>query len=301
MVDRIRWGILATGHIAGKFAQDLRLLPDADLAAVGSRSIATAEAFASTHGAARAHGSWQSLAEDPDVDVIYVATPHVAHYEASMVCLRAGKSTLTEKPFTLDLPSAEALVETARGNGVFLMEAMWMRCFPAIRKIAGLVADGAIGDVVGVHADFGLAGPFTETHRLRSLALGGGALYDLGIYPLTFAHLFLGAPSSIAAWARLSAGGVDENTGILLGYDSAAVAALTCSILGDSARRATITGTAGRIELPRDFYRPTEFALWHGERSELVETPFEGWGYHFEAAEVQRCLRWSRCRRPWPC
>src|SRR6185369_8803339 len=144
----------------------------------------------------------------------------------------------------------ETLVETARANGVFLMEAMWTRCIPATHRIAGMIADGAIGEVTAVHADFGIAGPLDEGHRLRAKALGGGALLDLGVYPITFAHLFLGVPASIEAWARLSPAGIDENTGVLRGYESGAVAALTCSIVGDTARRAVITGTDGRIEVP---------------------------------------------------
>jgi predicted dehydrogenase len=225
------------------------------------------------------------------VDVVYVATPHIAHFAATMTCIEAGKAVLTEKPYTLDLESAETLVEAARSSGVFAMEAMWMRCFPAIHAVAGLIGDGAIGDITAVHADFGLAGPFEPTHRLRARALGGGALLDLGIYPLTFAQLFLGTPDTIAAWARLTDEGVDENTGVLLGYASGALAQISCSIVGDTARRAVITGTTGRIELPRNFYRPTGYTVWHDESAETTEMPFAGWGYHFEAAEVQRCLR----------
>lgn len=291
---RTRWGILSTGNIAEKFVEDLRLLPDAEVAAVGSRSTEAARRFADRFAIPRAHGTWQELAEDPEVDAIYVATPHVAHYEATMVCLRAGKATLTEKPFTLDVPTTEALIATARAGRVFLMEAMWMRCFPAIRRLRELVAGGAIGRVTAVHADFGLRGPADPTHRLRARALGGGALLDLGIYPITFAHLFLGPPSTVTAWARLTDEGVDENTGIVLGHDSGAVAALSCGIVGDTARRATITGTEGRIELPRTFYHPSEYTLWRGEEAETVPTPFDGWGYHYEAAEVQRCLREGR-------
>ncbi|WP_432834538.1 Gfo/Idh/MocA family protein [Dactylosporangium sp. CA-092794] len=291
MSDRIRWGILSTGNIAAAFAEDLRLLPDAELAAVGSRSTEAAETFAAKHGAARAHGSWRALVEDPDVDAIYVATPHTAHYEAAMLALRAGKATLCEKPFTLAVGEAEELVETARSGGVFLMEAMWMRCIPAVRRMIELAGDGAIGEVVSVHADFGMQGPFPETSRLRDRRLGGGALYDVGIYPVTFADLFLGRPSSVQAWARMSAGGVDENTGMLFGYDSGAVAALTCSLLGDSARRATVTGTLGRMEVARDFFHPAGFTLWRGESAEHIDLPFEGRGYQFEAAEVHRCLR----------
>lgn len=289
-MDVIRWGILSTGHIAGKFVEDLRLLPDAEVAAVGSRTFEAAQAFASRHGIPRAHGSWRALAVDPGVDAIYVATPHSAHYAATLTCLRAGKATLTEKPLTLHVPEAEELVATARDGGVFLMEAMWMRCFPGIARIRELIAGGAIGDVVAVHADFGLAGPFPPEHRLRDRRLGGGALFDLGVYPIAFAHLFLGEPAEIRAWARLDPQGADENTGMILGYASGALAALSCSLLGDSARRATVTGTEGRIELPRNFYRPTEFVVYQ-DCAERVGTPFPGQGYHFEAAEVHRCLR----------
>ncbi|MET7421381.1 Gfo/Idh/MocA family oxidoreductase [Dactylosporangium sp. NPDC005555] len=291
MADRIRWGILSTGSIASTFVDDLRLLPDAVVTAVGSRTSAAAERFAAAHDIPRAHGSWQALVDDPEVDAIYVATPHTAHFDATMLSLAAGKATLTEKPFTLDVASSETLVQTARERGVFLMEAMWMRCIPAVRRMVDLVAGGAIGEPTAVHADFGMAGPWDGTHRLMSRALGGGALYDVGIYPVTFAHLFLGMPSSVQAWARMTPGGVDANTGILLGYDSGALAALTCGLVGDSARRATITGTTGRIEVPRDFFHPQAFTLWRGDSPSEVELPFEGAGYHFEAAEVHRCLR----------
>jgi predicted dehydrogenase len=294
MAERIRWGILSTGEIADRFTSDLRFVPDAEATAVGSRSVEAASAFAQRHGIARAHGSWRDLAEDPEVDVVYVATPHHAHHDAALMCLRAGKAVLCEKPFTLDRASSEELVGTARSADVFLMEAMWMRCFPAIHRIAGLIADGAIGQVTTVQADFGLSGHFAPTHRLRARSLGGGALLDLGVYPVTFAHLCLGTPASVSAWAHFGPEGTDENTGIVLGYESGAVAALTCSIIGDTARRAVITGTEGRIEVPRDFFVPSGFELWRGDTIERFDDPFEGLGYHFEAAEVQKCLRAGR-------
>jgi predicted dehydrogenase len=288
----IRWGILATGAIARAFVSDLALLPDAEVTAVGSRSQEAAERFAAAHGIPRAHGRWEALAADPDVDVIYVATPHSAHHAAALTCLRAGKAVLCEKPLTLNLAQAEELAETARSNGVFLMEAMWMRFFPAMHTICGLIADGTIGDVTAVQADFGLSGSFDVTHRLRAPELGGGALLDLGVYPVTFAHIMLGAPDRIESWAQLTPEGVDENTGMILGYPSGALAALTCSLVGDTPRTAAITGTRGRIELPRDFYRPAGFTLVRGDADpEYVPAPFEGLGYHLEAAEVQRCLR----------
>jgi predicted dehydrogenase len=294
MGERIRWGILSTGGIADSFASDLRFVPDAEAAAVGSRTLASASAFAQRHGIARAHGSWQELADDPEVDVIYVATPHQAHHEAALTCLRAGKAVLCEKPFTLDLASSEELVETARTAGLFLMEAMWTRCFPAVHRIAALIADGAIGRVTAIHADFGISGRFEPTHRLRAPELGGGALLDLGVYPITFAHMYLGAPSSVSAWAHFGPEGTDENTAVVLGYESGAVAALTCSIIGDSPRRAIITGTQGRIEVPRDFFRPSGFELWRRDTVERFDDPFEGLGYHFEATEVQNCLTAGR-------
>jgi predicted dehydrogenase len=221
-----------------------------------------------------------------------VATPHSAHHAASLACLRAGKAVLCEKPFTLNLAQTEELVETARSNEVFLMEAMWMRCFPAIHTICGLVADGAIGDVTAVQADFGVSGTFDVTHRLRAPELGGGALLDLGVYPVTFAHIMLGSPDRVEAWAQLTPEGVDANTGMTFGYASGALASLTCSLVGDTPRTATVTGTRGRIELPRDFYRPAGFTIVRGDAEpEYVPAPFDGLGYHFEAAEVQRCLR----------
>lgn len=286
-----RWGILSTGQIARHFTEDLLRMPDAEVLAVGSRSQEAADRFAAEYGIPRAYGTWRGLAADADVDVVYVATPHSGHHEATMTCLRAGRGVLSEKPFALDRAQAEEMAAAARDAGVFLMEAMWMRFFPAVHTIAGLVADGAIGEVTAVHADFGLTGEYAPTHRLRSRALGGGALLDLGVYPVTFAHLFLGAPQVVQARARLSADGVDENTGMLFGYASGAIAALTCSLVGDSPRRAVVTGTKGRIEVPRDFFRPTRFTLTRDERDdEVFETPVDGWGYHYEAAEVHHCL-----------
>jgi predicted dehydrogenase len=177
---------------------------------------------------------------------------------------------------------------------------MWMRCFPAIQRIQGLIADGAIGTVTAVHADFGLSAGLDPTHRLRAPELGGGALLDLGVYPVSFAHIMLGAPADIQAWARLTPEGVDQNTGMTFGYPSGAVAALTCSIVGDTPRTAAVTGTGGRIELPRNFYRPQHFTLLRGagDSAERVQTPFTGLGYHFEAAEVHRCLRGGLTESP---
>ncbi|MEH0935980.1 Gfo/Idh/MocA family protein [Micromonospora psammae] len=286
-----RWGILATGHIAGRFAEDLRLVPGAELAAVGSRTPEAAERFAARHGAGRAYGSWAELAADDGLDVIYVATPHAAHHEATRVCLDAGRAVLVEKPFTLDLASTTELVEAARARGIFLMEAMWMRTNPLILRVVELVADGAIGELTSVRADFGAAGPFPPEHRMRARTLGGGALLDLGVYPVSLAHLLLGVPEHVHAWARLGPEGVDENTGIVLGYDSGAVATLSCGMVGATAITASITGTTGRIDLPEPFYRPGAAVLHRaGAEPETLTAELVGGGYQHEAAEVQRCL-----------
>jgi predicted dehydrogenase len=292
MTDKaVRWGILGTGGIAATFASDLPLVPGAELAAVGSRTPQAAAAFAGRHGFARSHGSWAELAADPEVDVVYVATPHAAHLDAAMACLAGGKAVLCEKPMTLDLASAALLVQEARTRELFLMEAMWMRLNPAIRGMAELIRDGAIGEVTNIQADFGLQGPFEATHRLRDPALGGGALLDLGVYPLNLAHLILGPPAAVHSWARLTPEGVDDNTGMLLGWESGAVAALTCSLVGETRNAASITGTLGRIDLPQGFFVPRGFVLHRaGAEPEEITYPFPGHGYQYEAEEVQRCL-----------
>ncbi|MDR7280418.1 Gfo/Idh/MocA family protein [Catenuloplanes atrovinosus] len=293
MNDRpVRWGILATGGIAASFVEDLKLLPDAEVVAVGSRSPESARAFAGTHDIPRAHGTWQELAADPDVDVIYVATPHSAHFEATMLCLDAGKAVLCEKPFTLDRARAERMISRARERNVLLMEAMWTRLNPVVLRAVQLVRDGAIGEVTTVSSDFGVAGPFPPEHRMRARRLGGGALLDLGVYPITIAHLFLGMPDHVRAWAKLGPEGTDENTGIIFGYDRGAVATLTCGMLGATPNSAVISGSAGRITLHDPAFVPRAMTLHRaGAESEVITEDFPGKGYHYEAAEIHRCLR----------
>jgi predicted dehydrogenase len=294
--DPVRWGILATGGIAQAFAEDLAQLADAQMLAVGSRSAASAEAFAHAHGIPRAYGSWQELADDPDLDVIYIATPHNAHHAAASICLQAGKAVLCEKPFTLDSAEAEDLFAQARAADVFVMEAMWMRINPVIQAIHELVAAGAIGEVTHVGADFGLQGPIAPGHRLRARELGGGATLDLGVYTVAFAQLFLGVPDTIHAVASLTPEGTDQNTAILLGYESGALATLQCGFVGATAHRAVITGTAGRVEVPRHFHHPSAYTLVRDDgtrdgSAETVELTIRGRGLGYQAEEVMRCLR----------
>jgi predicted dehydrogenase len=298
----VRWGILATGGIAAAFTADLVDLPDADVVAVASRKQESADAFAERFGIPRAYGDWNALAQDEDIDVVYVATPHSAHRTAAGLCLEAGHNVLCEKAFTLNAREAGELVALAKERGSFLMEAMWMYCNPLIRRLKALVDDGAIGEVRHVQADFGLAGPFPPAHRLRDPAQGGGALLDLGVYPVSFAQLLLGEPSDIAARATLSAEGVDLQTGALLSWDSGALASVHCSIVGGTATSASVTGSSGRIDVPYGFFFPDRFVLHRDGRDpeEFTADPADGPrnSLRHEAAEVMRALRAGETESP---
>ncbi|MFF2780077.1 Gfo/Idh/MocA family protein [Streptomyces sp. NPDC058052] len=299
MSDGIRWGVLATGGIAERFATDLAELDGAEVVAVASRTEASARAFADRFGIARAYGGWDGLFADPEVDVVYVATPHHAHREAAGRALEAGKAVLCEKAFTLNAREAQELVGLARDRGLFLMEAMWMYCNPLIRRLAELVRDGAVGEVRTVQADFGLAGPFGPDHRLRDPAVGGGALLDLGVYPVSFAQLLLGEPDSVRAHARISPEGVDLNTAMLLGWESGASALLSCSLEADTPLTASVTGTEGRIDVPRGFFFPERFTLHrNGAEPEEFANTDDPHSLRHEAAEVMRCLRAGETESP---
>ncbi|MEU0739212.1 Gfo/Idh/MocA family oxidoreductase [Streptomyces sp. NPDC006134] len=300
--EKVRWGILATGGIAAAFTADLVDLPDAEIVAVASRTEEAARAFAGRFGVPRAYGDWAGLAADEDVDVVYVATPHAAHRAAAGLCLEAGRNVLCEKPFTLNVREAAELVTLARARGRFLMEAMWMYCNPLVRRLKALVDDGAIGEVRTVQADFGLSGPFPPSHRLRDPAQGGGALLDLGVYPVSFAQLLLGEPSDVAARAVLSPEGVDLQTGALLSWESGALASVHCSLVGGTATSASVTGSLGRIDLPSGFFDPDRFVLHRDGREpeEFAADPADGprAGYRHEAREVMRALRAGETESP---
>ncbi|MCG7209484.1 Gfo/Idh/MocA family protein [Streptomyces arenae] len=298
----VRWGILATGGIAAAFAADLVDLPDAEIVAVASRSAGAAEGFAERFGIGRAYGDWESLARDEDVDVVYVATPHSAHRAAAGLCLEAGRNVLCEKAFTVNGREAEELVALAKEHDRFLMEAMWTYCNPLVRRLTALVRDGAIGEVRTVQADFGLEGPFPPAHRLRDPALGGGALLDLGVYPVSFAHLLLGEPDGMSARAVLSEEGVDLQTGALLSWESGALAMVHCSIAGGTGTTASVTGSHGRIDIPDGFFNPERFVLHRDGRDpeEFAMDPADGprTTLRHEAREVMRALRTGEKESP---
>jgi len=292
-----RWGILATGAIARGFAEDLALLPEAAIAAVGSRRLASAAEFASQYDATP-YGSYEELVADPDVDVVYVATPHALHKEHTLLAFEAGKPVLCEKALTLNAPDAQELVDAARANGLFLMEAMWMRCNPLIRRLAQLASDGALGQVRQVRADLGFLVERPDTHRLLAPELGGGVLLDMGIYPLNFADLFLGEPDQVSAAATLAESGIDLDLSLSLGYPGGAVSSLSATMTAWSPRTASIATDRGRVDLAAPFHEPRQ-ATWTSEgSSETITEEVIGTGLANEALEVIRCLRNGEVESP---
>jgi len=290
----IGWGILATGKIAQDFARNLREVPDAAIVAVGSRRSEAAAAFASEYGG-RPHASYDALVGDPDVDVVYVASPHALHLEHARLALEAGKHVLCEKPLAMTVVEAEQMIGLARQHDRFLMEAMWTACHPVIRAVVDGLASGRFGTARQVHADLGFVVPERPPgDRLVDPALGAGALLDMGIYPLTVADLVLGPAEELRATADVGPEGYDLDVAIVGRHAGGAVSALTASMTSASPRTATIATDTGRLDLPADFHHPTH-AVWTpiGGAPERVEGlgPVLGTGLGNEAAEVGRCLR----------
>jgi predicted dehydrogenase len=286
----IRWGIIGTGGIASTFAADLELTDSGTAVAVGSRREGSADEFAERFGIPNRHVGYEALVADPEVDVVYVATPHPMHHEDALLALRAGKHVLVEKPFTMDAAEAEALVAEARARGLFLMEAMWARFLPHMREVRRLLAEGALGEIVTVMADHGQWFAEDREFRLFAPELGGGALHDLGIYPVSFASMVLGEPERIVALADEAFTGVDAQTSILLGYAGGAHAVLNCTLAAKSPTRAAIVGTEARIEIEGNFYAPSAFTLTPREgEPQRFELPHDG-GLRYEADEVAHCL-----------
>lgn len=252
----IRWGILGPGAIAGAFADDLRFVPDAQVVAVGSRDRERAIAFASRRAIPYAHGSYEALANDPNVDVIYIATPHSRHHEDALLCLRAGKHVLVEKPFTVTKAQAEEIAAVAASVGRFAMEATWTRFFPLFAKVRELIISGRIGSVVEMRASLGHTVRFDPSARLWDPERAGGALMDVGPYPLTWAVGMLGFPVRVEADASFAANGIDEATGIRLTHENGAVSLLSASQRSALPNHVTIDGTEGRISVHLPIYAP---------------------------------------------
>lgn len=287
----LRWGILGPGGIARAFTSDLRTA-GLDVAAVGSRRQQTADAFAADLGIPRAHGSYEDLVADPDVDIVYVATPHPMHAANALLAIEAGKHVLVEKPFTLNAAEAAEVRDAAAARGVLAMEAMWTRYLPHMVRIRELIASGALGEVRAVIADHTQLLPDDPAHRINALELGGGALLDLGIYPISFAWDVLGAPLSIAASARLGDAGSDTEVATVMAHESGAISTSLSASRAAGPNTATVIGTQARIEIDRVWYSATSFRVVgpDGAVREEYRSDIDGRGMQYQALAAERVI-----------
>lgn len=294
MSGKIRWGILGPGGIAHKFADALKVIRDAEIIAVGSRDLQRADVFARMFDVPHRHGSYLELANNPEVDVVYVATPHPFHKACAMLCLEAGKAVLCEKPLTVDAKQAGALIACAREHKQFLMEAMWTRFIPVMVKVREWLAAGVIGEPRMLTADFGNRVELTAENmkgRLFALELAGGAMLDIGVYTVSLASMVFGAPTEITSLAHIGETGVDEQAAVLLSYDAGQIASLSCAITTRTSQDARIFGTKGSIYIP-NFSRATSVTLEVlGKEPVQIETPFTSNGFEYQVLEVIKCLR----------
>jgi predicted dehydrogenase len=290
-LDRVRWGIVATGNISTQFTQDLGLLTDDAVAtAVASRSQQSADRFAAEFGIEHAYDDYRRLIDSGTVDVLYIGTPHPQHYAIARAALQAGIAVLCEKPVTLTAKQARDLIAVATEHKTLFAEAMWMRTNPVIQAFLKDLESGVIGEPQQVVADFAFHKPSLPA-RLLDPALGGGSLMDGGIYPMTLAYLALGRPAEVKAVGSLNADGIDLNVAMAWRYDSGAVAALTCGLKSQNPWVASVSGPEGSLQLPHRFHHPEYYLRSTAAGTERVDVPTHGRGYHYEAAEVMHALR----------
>lgn len=299
MKEKIRWGILSTGNIAHSFAADLALLPDAEIAAVGSRTQKSADRFGDEFKIRKRYASYEALAADPEIDVIYIATPHVFHYENCVTCLEAGKAVLCEKPFTINAAEARAVFDLAQRKNLFVLEAMWTRFLPAVVRLRELLKSEVIGTLHHFLGSLGFRANFPLEHRIFNPALGGGVLLDVGVYPLAMAAMIFGVPQKIRAQGQLGVTGVDEQTSMILEYASGAVATIASSVRAELPSEAILSGTKGSIKIHAPLFCPTRLTLQiEGKADEVIELPPEGRGYQYQAAATMEALRHGKLERP---
>lgn len=298
MGDAIRWGILGAGGIAGTVGAEIVATPGNEVGAVGARDADRAAALAGRLGAPRWYGSYPELVADPDIDVVYVATTHGQHHEHALLALHAGKPVLVEKAFTLNAREAREVVSEARARQLFCMEAMWMRVNPLVRTARGVALSGRIGELISVRADLSARFEYDPAHRLYDLAVGGGALLDLGVYAATFAWLFLGRPDTVQATGSLSPSGSDATVAMQWGYQDGRFAQIASTTLGQNPLAGLIAGTAGWISVNGRVSRPTSIVIHDATGDEVVPDTLPGLGYGPEVAEVERCLRAGELESP---
>jgi predicted dehydrogenase len=285
------WGIIGPGKIANKFALALKLVPGARLGAVASRDIEKGRAFAATHGAPNIYDNYAALAADPQIQAIYIATPHGFHAEHALLCLRQGKAVLCEKPLALSSVEVESMIAASREHQAFLMEAMWTRFIPLIREVTALVSSGQIGILKYLRADFGFLSPFDPASRLYNIRLGGGSLLDIGIYPLYLCLQLLGKPDHITAVGSLSPTGSDITCHAILQYPENASAVISSTLACQTSLTAEIAGTEGMIRIPTPWYKNDRFE-WNRTGEPVVTVQLESMvnGFEYQIAEVMRCM-----------
>jgi predicted dehydrogenase len=293
--SKIRWGILGCGRIARKFAADLRLVADAELTGIASRNNETLKLFAKDFPSRYHHNSYEALAANKEVDVIYIATPHSHHYEHTMLCLNHDKAVLCEKAFAINSRQAKEMIETAKERKVFLMEALWTKFLPHYKKLQELLQQKILGDIKSVLVNFGFKTSDKSPQRLFDPLLGGGTLLDIGIYNVFITMSVLGKPDSIEATMTPSPTGVDEQIAVLFKYKSGAMAQLFSSFTTNLPIQAEVNGTEGCITLTTRFYEPSAtiqlYKQMPGEKEVLAVEKEAGFGYHYEARHVNECLK----------
>ena len=291
MTDRVRWGIIGAGRIAGKMAAALKLIPDAELLAVGSRTQEKADNFGNQFDIPRRYPSYDKLAQDADVDIVYVATPHNFHKDSSVLCLDHGKAVLCEKPFAVNAREATEMVRTARQKRLFLMEAMWTRFLPLMIRLKEIIDAGTIGEVQMIQADFGFRAGWDPESRLLNPSLAGGGLLDVGVYCVSLASLILGEPSKIASLARIGETGVDEQCAGVLGYEGGQLAIVSSAVRTTTPHEAFIMGTDGMIHIHSPWWHPSTMTVNAGGKAEVMEIQFGDNGFEYQAMEAIRCLK----------
>lgn len=288
---KIRWGILGTGFIAGLQTQDL-IENGFTVQAVGSRNVESSRQFSEKFDIPAAHESYEALVTDPNVDVVYIATPHTYHHAHALLALNAGKHVLVEKPFTINAREAQDVVTLAEAKGLVALEAMWSRFLPHMVRLREIINDGTLGEARKIVASHNQNLPKDPAHRLNDPALGGGALLDLGVYPVSFAFDILGNPETIRASASMTATGVDRQTAAIFEYGGGQQAIVDCELDAASANRAMVIGTEGWIEIESTWYNPTPFTVHavDGSVVERYEQPVTSRGMQYQAAELERLV-----------
>ncbi|MEP6681742.1 MAG: Gfo/Idh/MocA family oxidoreductase [Parafilimonas sp.] len=291
----IRWGILGCGRIARKFASDLKLVKEAELVACGASQPLSANAFAHEFEVKNVHHSYESLVNDSEVDVIYVATPHSHHHEHTLLCIQHNKAVLCEKAFAINYKQAKEMIDAARNKKVFLMEAVWTKFLQPFNKVKEIINAGTLGEIKSMQLNFGFRAPDDAPQRLLNPSLGGGTMLDIGIYNVFTALFFLGKPDKIVATATLTEDKVDEQCAVTFLYNDGKLAQLFSTFLSDTSTEADICGTKGRIRLTARYYTPfttIEYFIGKADTKQIIDlnTYEEGFGYEHEARHVCECL-----------